>query len=91
MSHGVGIQLLGNIVTLMRHKVKKEIICILALLTIPKKLWGKVPKRISCSGIRYVEISTFKLGEAKHAKHKNTRVQNSKGNWGASTAQTQSL
>ena len=37
MSLGVGIQLLGNIVKLMRHKVKGEIICILALLTIPKK------------------------------------------------------
>ena len=38
MSLGVGIQLLGNIVKLMRHKVKGEIICILALLTIPKRI-----------------------------------------------------
>ena len=38
MSLGVGTQLLGNIVKLMRHKVKGEIICILALLTIPKKI-----------------------------------------------------
>ena len=38
MSLGVGTQLLGNIVKLMRHKVKGEIICILALLTIPKRI-----------------------------------------------------
>ena len=29
--------------------------------------------------------------EARHAKHKNTRVRNSKGNRGASIAQTRSL
>ena len=38
MSLGVGTQLLGNIVKLMRHKVKGEIICILALITIPKRI-----------------------------------------------------
>ena len=38
MSLGVGTQLLGNIVKLMRHKVKWKIICILALLTIPKRI-----------------------------------------------------
>ena len=38
MSLGIGIQLLGNIVKLMRHKVKGETICILALLTIPKRI-----------------------------------------------------
>ena len=37
------------------------------------------------------EYGTFKLGEVKHAKHKITRVQNSKGNRGASTAQIRSL
>ena len=58
MSRGVGIQLLGNIVKLMRHKVKGEIICILALLTIPKRIqiMREVPRRISCSGIRHVQI-----------------------------------
>ena len=45
--------LLGNVVKLMRHKVKGEIICILALPTIP---CGKVPRRISCSGIRHIQI-----------------------------------
>ena len=38
MSLGVGIQSLGNIVKLMRHKIKGEIICILALLIIPKTI-----------------------------------------------------
>ena len=38
MSLGIGIQLLGNIVKLMGHKVKGETICILALLTIPKRI-----------------------------------------------------
>ena len=35
---GVGTQLLGNIVKLMRPKIKGEIISILALLTIPKRI-----------------------------------------------------
>ena len=38
MSLRVGTQLLGNIVKLMRHKVKAEIICLLALLTILKRI-----------------------------------------------------
>ena len=38
MSLGGRTQLLGNIVKLMRHKVKGEIVCILALLTIPKRI-----------------------------------------------------
>ena len=38
MSLGVATQLLGNIIKLMRHKVRGEIICILALLTIPTRI-----------------------------------------------------
>ena len=38
MSLGVVTQPLGNIVKLIQHKVKGEIICILALLNIPKRI-----------------------------------------------------
>ena len=47
---------------------------------------GKFPEEFHAA-----EYGTFKLDEAKHEKYKNTRVQNSKGNRGASTAQTRSL
>ena len=61
MSLGVGTQLLGNIVKLMRHKVKGEIICILALLTIPKRIQimrEKFPEEFHAA-----ECGTFKLDD----------------------------
>ena len=62
ISLGVGTQLLGNIVKLMRDKVKEEIICILALLTIPKKkdtnYAEKFPEEFLAA-----KYGTFKLGD----------------------------
>ena len=61
VSLGVETQLLGNIVKLLRHKVKGEIICILALPTIPKRIQimqEKFPEEFYAA-----EYGTFKLGD----------------------------
>ena len=61
-------------------------------------LWGKVRitnrdkhKRINSKGAEGKALHKPGVCEAKHARHENARVQNSKGNRGASTAQTRSL
>ena len=61
MSLGVRIQLLGNIVKLMRHKVKGEIICIFGPSYHSKKDTNyalKFPEEFHVA-----EYGTFKLGD----------------------------